>query len=229
MMNNNQNATRAAGISKFYSKVYGYLGLGLLLSAMTSYIMLNYFTAQVNQFKTGGSLYLLLLWGVQIGLVIYLGKNAFTNSGKTLVGYLVYTVITGITLSLTLSMFDPKTIVLAFVTTAGTFIGMSLVGIFIKKDLSGMGHAMYSLLIGALIAIFLNIFFMKSGAVDLFISIAMVVIFSGLIAYDNQKIKKMYLEAGEQTASGLAVYCALTLYLDIINLFIYLLRIFGRD
>lgn len=229
MMDNNQQVQETTGLSKFYSKVYGYLGLGILLSAMTSYVMLNYFKAQVAQFLNGGSLYLLLLWGVQIGLVVYLGKNAFTNSGKTLVGYMVYTVLTGITLSLTLAMYTTGTIVLAFTTTAGMFIGMSLIGIFIKKDLTAMGHAMYSLLIGALIAIVLNVFFMKSSAVDLFISLAMVVIFSGLIAYDNQKIKKMYLQAGEQTASGLAVYCALTLYLDIVNLFIYLLRIFGRD
>ncbi|QIL49806.1 Bax inhibitor-1/YccA family protein [Vagococcus hydrophili] len=228
-MDNNQNAARTAGISKFYSKVYGYLGLGILVSAMTSYVVMNYFFYEVASFLMANRINFFLMWGVQIGLVVYLGKNAFSNSGKTLVGYLLYTVLTGITISMTLAMYTPTKIYLAFATAAGMFIAMSLVGVFIKKDLSAMGHAMYSLLIGAFIAILLNVFFLKSGPVDLMISLAMVVIFAGLTAYDNQKIKTMYQQAGEQTASGLAIYCAMTLYLDLVNLFLSLLRIFGRD
>ena len=228
-MDNNQNVARAAGLSKFYSKVYGYLGLGILLSAVTSYLVLNVFLVEVFSFLGANRFNFFLMWGAQIGLVIYLSKNAFSNSGKSLIGYIAYTILTGITISVTLFMYSGAAVTMAFVTAAGTFIGMSLVGIFTKKDLSAMGHAMYSLLIGALIAIVLNVFILKSQPVDLMISLAMVVIFAGLTAYDNQKIKVLYQQKGEEGASNLAIYCALTLYLDLVNLFLSLLRIFGRD
>ena len=229
MMDNNQNVASTAGLSKFYSKVYGYLGLGILLSAVTSYLVLNVFLVEVFTFLGSNRLNFFLMWAVQIGLVIYLSKNAFSNSGKSIIGYIAYTIITGITISATLFMYSGKAVTLAFVTAAGTFIGMSLVGVFTKKDLSAMGHAMISLLIGALIAIVLNVFILKSPAVDLFISLGMVVIFAGLTAYDNQKIKVLYQNMGDKSASNLAIYCALTLYLDLVNLFLSLVRIFGRD
>ena len=229
MMDNNQNVTSTAGLSKFYSKVYGYLGLGILISAVTSYLVLNVFLVEVFTFLGANSFNFFLMWGAQIGLVIYLSKNAFSNSGKSLIGYINYTILTGITISATLFMYSGAAVTMAFVTAAGTFIGMSVVGIVTKKDLSAMGHAMYSLLIGAIIAILLNVFLLKSAPIDLFISLAMVVIFAGLTAYDNQKIKVLYQQKGEVGASNLAIYCALTLYLDLVNLFLSLLRIFGRD
>ena len=229
MMDNNQNVASTAGLSKFYSKVYGYLGAGIMLSALTSYLVLNVFANQVFGFLFANRLNFFLMWGVQIGLVIYLRKNAFSNSGKSFFGYNAYTILTGITISATIAIYSGAAVTMAFVTAAGTFIGMSLVGVFTKKDLSAMGHAMYSLLIGAFIAILLNVFFLKSGPVDLMISLAMVVIFAGLTAYDNQKIKVLYQQKGETGASNLAIYCALTLYLDLVNLFLSLLRIFGRD
>ncbi|WP_242542281.1 Bax inhibitor-1/YccA family protein [Candidatus Vagococcus giribetii] len=229
MMDNNNNAVSTAGLSKFYSKVYGYLGMGIMLSALTSYLVINVFANEVFGFLFANRLNFFLMWGVQIGLVVYLGKNAFSNSGKSFIGYIAYTILTGITISATIAIYAATDVTMAFVTAAGTFIGMSLVGLFIKKDLSAMGHAMYSLLIGALIAIVINVFFLKSAPVDLFISLAMVVIFAGLTAYDNQKIKVLYQQKGDEGAANLAIYCALTLYLDLVNLFLSLLRIFGRD
>lgn len=229
MMDNNHNVEKTVGLSKFYSKVYGYLGLGILMSAITSYIVMNVYPAQILGFVYGSKLNFFLMWGVQIALVIYLGKNAFSNSGKSLIGYLAYTILTGITVSATLFMYEATDVTLAFVTAAGMFIAMSVVGLVVKKDLSAMGHALYSLLIGGIIAIFLNIFLLKSGPVDLFISFAMVIIFAGLTAYDNQKIKHYYMQLGEEAGSNLAIYCAMTLYLDLVNIFLYLVRIFGRD
>ncbi len=163
MMDNNQNVASTAGLSKFYSKVYGYLGAGIMLSALTSYLVLNVFANQVFGFLFANRLNFFLMWGVQIGLVIYLGKNAFSNSGKSFFGYIAYTILTGITISATIAMYSGAAVTMAFVTAAGTFIGMSLVGVFTKKDLSAMGHAMYSLLIGAFIAILLNVFFLKKN------------------------------------------------------------------
>lgn len=229
MMDNNQNVQSTVGLSKFYSKVYGYLGLGILMSAITSYVVTNFFQEQVMRFVYGGTLNMFLLWGAQIGLVVYLGKNAFSDSGKSLIGYMAYTILTGITITATLAFYPAADVSRAFLTAAAMFIGMSLIGVFIKKDLSAMGHALYSVLIGGIIAIFLNMFILKSSAVDLFISFAMVLVFAGLIAYDNQKIKVYYQQMGDKSSSNLAIYCAMTLYLDLVNLFLYLLRIFGRD
>ncbi|MGO3731592.1 MAG: Bax inhibitor-1/YccA family protein [Vagococcus sp.] len=228
-MDNNQNVSKTTGLSQFFSKVYGYLGLGLAVSGVTSYLVLNVFFEQVARFVNASSFSILLLWIAQMALVVYLGKSAFSDSKNSIVGYIAYSALTGVTLGITLSLYAPGTIVAAFVTTAATFIGMSLVGVFVKKDLSAMGHALYSLVIGIIIASLLNMFLLKSSPVDFFISLAMVVVFSGLTAYDNQKIKVFYQQYGDQATSSLAIYCALTLYLDLLNLFLAFLRIFGRD
>lgn len=229
MNQQHQTVDNTSGLTKFYSKVYGYLGLGLGISAITSFLALNVFFESIvialatNPFLFWG------MWIAQLVLVVYLGKNAYTNSAKSLIGFIAYSILTGLTISLTLAMYNQTAIVRAFVTTAVMFIGMSLVGVLTKRDLSAIGHALYSLVIGVIIATLINIFFLKSAPVDYFISYSMVIIFSGLIAYDNQKIKVIYQNGGAQTASGLAIYCALSLYLDIVNLFLSLVRIFGRD
>lgn len=105
---------------------------------------------------------------------------------------------------------------------------MSLVGVFTKKDLSAVGHAAYSALIGIIIAMLLNMFLLHSSAVEFFISILMVLIFSGITAYDNQRIRQVYAQTGDQAGTGMAVFFALQLYLDFINLFLAFLRIFGK-
>ncbi|MGX6966543.1 Bax inhibitor-1/YccA family protein [Vagococcus teuberi] len=224
-----QTIENTTGLAKFYSKVYGYLGVGLGISALISYLVLNVFAESVLPVIFGNPLLFWGMWIAQLVLVVYLGKNAFNDSAKSLIGFIAYSALTGVTISVTLAMYNQQAIVRAFVTTAIMFVGMSLLGVFIKKDLSAIGHALYSLVIGVIIATLINTFFLKSAPVDYFISYSMVVIFSGLIAYDNQKIKLIYQENGAKTASGLAVYCALSLYLDIVNLFLALVRIFGRD
>lgn len=228
-MNYNQEVKKVAGLSKFYSKVYGYLGVGIGISALTSFLVLNVFAEQIFGLLATSTMFFWILWLAQLGLVVYLGKNAMSDSASSLIGFAAYSILTGITLSVTIAMYKPSAVVPAFLTTAVMFIVMSLVGVLIKKDLSAIGHALYSLVIGIIIATLLNIFFLKSGPVDFFISIAMVIIFSGLIAYDNQKIKTYYLQSNGEVTTGLAVFCALSLYLDIVNLFLALLRIFGRD
>ncbi|HCS98976.1 MAG TPA: BAX inhibitor (BI)-1/YccA family protein, partial [Enterococcus faecalis] len=117
----------------------------------------------------------------------------------------------------------------SFLSAAATFGAMSLVGVFTKKDLSAVGHAAYSALIGIIIAMLLNMFLLHSNAVEFFISILMVLIFSGITAYDNQRIRQVYAQTGDQAGTGMAVFFALQLYLDFINLFLAFLRIFGKN
>jgi FtsH-binding integral membrane protein len=122
-----------------------------------------------------------------------------------------------------------ESIASTFFITAGTFGAMSLVGYFIKKDLSGIGRFLIMAVIGLIIATIVNIFLQSSG-LTLICTYAGVLIFSGLTAYDTQKIKNMFLMHGaemNESTMKLALMGSLTLYLDFINLFLYLLRIFG--
>ena len=105
---------------------------------------------------------------------------------------------------------------------------MAIIGVVIKKDLSGIGRALIAALFGLILAMVVNIF-LNSGLMDYIISIVMVLVFAGLIAWDNQKIRYVYEESDGQVATGWAISLALSLYLDFINLFLSFLRIFGND
>ena len=110
----------------------------------------------------------------------------------------------------------------------GVFLVMALIGVVVKRDLSGIAKAAMALLIGVIIASVLNIFF-ANGTMSYIISLLSVAIFSGLIAYDNQLIKRVYQSTGGRTTDGWAISMALNLYLDFINLFLSLLRLFGDN
>ena len=144
--------------------------------------------------------------------------------------FILYSVVNGATLSVIFFAFSTAVIAKTFFITAGTFGAMALVGYTTKTDLSSMGKILIMALIGIIIASVVNMFVGSSGF-DLIISYVGVLIFVGLTAYDTQKIKEMCQmapDAGE-SAQKLALLGALTLYLDFINLFLYLLRIFGNN
>lgn len=124
--------------------------------------------------------------------------------------------------------YTTSTVMQAFISSAGVFFVMAMIGARIKRDLSGMRKALFAALIGIILASVVNIF-LGSGAMSYIISIISVLIFSGLIAADNQMIKQVYQSTNGQVNDGWAIAMALSLYLDFINLFISLLRIFGRN
>jgi FtsH-binding integral membrane protein len=205
------------------------LGLGLALSAIVSYLTLEVFPVQVGAFINNFPLGFMGLWIIELILVVVLGVKAQKNPSLAVGGFIVYSLLNGLTLAITLSFYDIGTITQAFVTATGMFIGMSVVGMVTKKDLSGIGRASTAAVIGVIIAMFLNMFILHSGPVDFFISILMVIIFAGITAYDNQSIRTIYNQSNGTANSGVAVFMALKLYLDFINLFLAFLRIFGRD
>ena len=127
-----------------------------------------------------------------------------------------------------MALYLQSEVLLAFLTTTVMFFAMGFIGKVIKKDLSGMGRACMAGLIGIIAASVLNIFLRSSG-LDFIISIVGVLIFSGLIAWDNQKIRYVYEQTNGNPGNGWAISLALHLYLDFINLFLSLLRIFGRN
>lgn len=225
----NNQATQVGGLNRFYGKIYAFLALGIGISAVISYLSLNVWQTQVANFINNFPLGFWGIWIAEIVLVIFLGIKAQKNPTLAIGGFIVYSALNGLTLAVTLAMYDLGTVTQAFVTASATFLVMSLVGTFTKRDLSGIGRAALSCLLGIIIAMLLNVFLLHSGAVDFFISILMVVIMSGITAYDNQMIRKVYLGSNGQVGSGVAVFMALQLYLDFINLFISFLRIFGNS
>ena len=208
---NNQEA-QVYGLNRFYGKIYAFLALGIGISAVISYMTLGPWAYQMGSFIQNFPLGFWGIWIAEIALVVFLGIKAQKNPTLAISGFI-----------------DLGTVTQAFVTASATFLVMSLVGSFTKRDLSGIGRAALSCLLGIIIAMLLNVFVLHSGAVDFFISILMVVIMSGITAYDNQMIRKIYLGTNGEVGNGVAVFMALQLYLDFINLFISFLRIFGSS
>ena len=217
-----------SGLNQFYAKVYAFVGLGIGLSALVSALMLTVFQSQLIYFLMHGRLWLMIATFAELALVFVASSMAAKNSPAALPVFLVYSVLNGFTLSFVVAFYTPGTVLSAFVSSALLFFVMAAIGIFTKKDLSGMGRALMAALVGLIIAMIVNIF-LASGFFDYMISIAMVLVFSGLIAWDNQKIRYVYEQSRGQVAIGWVISMALSIYLDFINLFLSILRIFGRN
>ena len=144
--------------------------------------------------------------------------------------FILYSAFNGVTLSAIFVVYSPVIITKVFFITAGTFGAMAAYGYFTKRDLTSIGRLMFMALIGLIIATVVNLF-LKSAAFDLILSYIGVLVFVGLTAWDSQKIKRMLAmqTSMDENAMKIALLGALSLYLDFINLFLYLLRIFGRS
>jgi len=214
--------------SSFISKVYLWMSLGLLVSAAGSLWILSQPVLLKAVFTN--NLILFGLIGAELGLVIWLSA-AIRSMGAGLAKglFLGYSFLNGVTLASIFLVYTGASIVTTFAITAGTFFFFALYGATTKKDLTGVGQLAFMGLIGMILASIVNIFLKSTGLMwaTTFIGIA---VFLGLIAYDTQKLKALH-AAGFENAEmekKLAIMGALTLYLDFINLFILLLRIFGR-
>jgi uncharacterized protein len=209
-------------------QVYLWMATGLLLTAAVSVGVAS--TPTLRQFVSNPA----VLFGAiiaELALVIGLSWGLRRLSpGAAIAMFFVYAAINGLTLSLIFSIYTKGTISAAFFTTAGLFGAMTVVGFTTKLDLSQYRSYFIMGLIGLVIAMVVNMF-IGSGPLDLLISIVGVVLFTALTAYDTQKIKRMAadptIEADGSLAMKLSIMGALTLYLDFINLFLFLLRLFG--
>mgnify|MGYP000976357745 FL=1 len=217
-----------SGLNQFYAKVYAFVGIGIGLSALVSALMLTVFQAQLTYFLMHGRLWLMVATFAELALVFVASSMAAKNSPAALPVFLVYSLLNGFTLSFVVAFYTPGTVLSAFVSSALLFFVMAAIGIFTKKDLSGMGRALMAALVGLIIAMVVNLF-LANSFFDYMISIAMVLVFSGLIAWDNQKIRYVYEQSRGQVATGWIISMALSIYLDFINLFLSILRIFSRN
>lgn len=209
-------------------KTYLWMTFALLITAFTAYNVATSETFTNYLFQHQGLVW--LLFGAELLLVI--GLSAAINKISLLVAtlmFVAYAALNGITFASIFWAYSLGSIATTFLITAGTFGAMSLFGYFTKSDLTSWGKILLMALIGIIIATVVNIF-LHNAMLDLIVSYAGVLIFVGLTAYDTQKIKQMYLMAPDasEATQKYAVLGALTLYLDFINLFLYLLRIFGR-
>ena len=218
-----------AVFAKLMRSVYLWMVFALVITGLTAAYVANspaYISALVNN--------PVLFYGViiaELALVFILSgrihKMSFTSASLM---FILYSLLTGVSLSTIFLAYTESSIATTFLITAGTFGTMSLVGFVTKKDLSKLGGILFMALIGLIIATVVNIF-LVSDTLGWIINYVGVLIFVGLTAYDTQKIKQMMREYGtdinEQTQK-MALMGSLSLYLDFINMFLYLLRIFGN-
>lgn len=224
-----QTLAQSSVFAVLMRNVYTWMACGLAMTALTSMIV-GRNENWVYTLATSG-----MYWGfaiAEIVLVLFLSarihKLSFATAGLM---FAAYAILNGVTMSIIMLLYTAESIAQAFFVTAGTFGAMSLVGFFIKKDLSAMGRTLMMALIGLIIATIVNIFWQNSIMASI-LNYAGVIIFVALTAYDTQKIKVMLQQAqyagiSDQT-NKLALMGSLTLYLDFINLFLYILRLFGN-
>ena len=208
-------------------KVYTWMALALVITGITAYGV-----ATTPSLIEAIVMNRILFWGLVIaefGIVIGISRmlHKLSLTTATLM-FIAYSVINGATLSIFLLLYTAESIGMVFFITAATFGVMAFIGYITKTDLSKIGNILYMALIGLVIATVVNLFVNSSGF-QLILSYVGVIIFVGLTAYDTQKIKLMLNEqsSADESAQKLALLGALSLYLDFVNLFIYLLRILG--
>lgn len=218
----------SAAFPALMRKVYIWMTLALSITGITAYGVASSPNLIMAIATNSG-----LMWGIIIGtfalvMIISSAINRLSLTTATLL-FTLYSVLNGMMLSSIFLVYTMSSIAQVFFITAGTFAVMAAVGYFTKTDLTSFGKLLFMALIGLVIATIVNIF-MKSGTMGLIISYVGVLIFVGLTAYDSQKIKQMLMSCDDVTENSqkLALLGSLTLYLDFLNLFLYLLRIFGR-
>lgn len=214
-------------ISVYFSKVYNWMAVALLVTGGVAYYTAG--SETLLQLILGNKI---LFYGLLIGellLVGYISKSIYRiSSFNATILFLIYAILNGLTFSVIFLIYTSASIASTFLITAGTFGAMSAYGYFTKKDLTKMGNLAMMALIGIIIASIVNIF-MQSTMMHWVITYLGVAIFVGLTAYDTQKLKAMAANGftDEENMEKGAIIGALTLYLDFINMFLFLLRIFG--
>ncbi|MDG6142210.1 Bax inhibitor-1/YccA family protein [Lactococcus formosensis] len=222
-INNNRSQV---SLNQFFARIYGIVGIGVAVSALTSFLTINFFWEATQNFVNRAGFAMIILLFLPLLLVFPMQNAAMKNKPTALPMFVGFSVLMGFIMSFTIAAYTASDVTLAFVSTAGMFFGLSVYGRTTKRDLTGMGRAMMGMLIGLIIAGIINIF-LRSPMVVFVSSIISVLVFSGLIAWDNQKIEQVYRQNNGNINNGWAISMALSLYLDFVNLFLSLLRIFG--
>jgi FtsH-binding integral membrane protein len=230
-------ATYDAGLRAHMIRVYNYMASGLALSGIVAFALFAspdfasvFFQVAPGQRVVGLNILGWVAIFAPLGLLLLMGFRAAQMSvGAVQAIYWSVTALMGVSLSLLLFRYTGASVARTFFVTAASFGALSLYGYTTKRDLTAVGKFLFMGVIGLVLASLVNMFF-PSGPMSFIISAAGVLIFSGLIAYDTQRIKEQYAEAWETgTAEKVAIFGALSLYLDFVNLFQFLMSFMGQS
>ncbi len=224
-----RSEARAVGVNRVYNFIYGWMAAGLAVSGLVAWMVANAVATGSFQLSSGTLIVCLV---AEIALVFALSFAIHKLAPMAAAAlFMVYAALNGVTLSILLLVYDIGTIQTAFFATAGTFAAMAVFGTVTKRDLSTLGRVCMMAVIGLIVASLVNVFMRNSGlqAVICYVGVAA---FVGLTAYDAQKVRELA-DAADRldapTVARLGILGALQLYLDFINLFIYLVQILGRS
>ena len=209
--------------NKVFGKVFMWMFIGLLITFLTGYVVSSNDNMLYNIFS-GGTYFILII--IELVLVVYLSARIHKMQVTTArIVFILYSFVSGLTFGSIFIVFKMSSIMLIFLITAILFGIFALIGRFTKLDLTKAGTILLMMLLGIVICTFVNVF-LKNDTLDLFVSYISIIVFLGFTAYDMQKIKMLSYEFDDD--DKIAIIGALELYLDFINIFIDLLRIFGK-
>jgi FtsH-binding integral membrane protein len=207
----------------FFRKVYGYMAGGLFATGVTALAV----ASSESLMNTVRGLFIGFIIAEVIMVLAFSKVVEKLSTPAAVAFFLAYAVLNGVTMSIIFMVYTASSIASTFFVTAGTFGALSVYGAVTKRDLTGVGNFAIMGLIGLVIASIVNIF-LNSPMIYWLTTFVGVIVFTALTAYDTQKLKQFALASGPQDKSKVALQGALMLYLDFINLFLYLLRLFGR-
>lgn len=211
-------------ISRFFASVYRWMTGALLISGLVAWATANS-PGFIGYLMQHSGLFLLIIIAQFACVIALAGWAQRMSFVAAVVTFLMYSALTGLTFSTIFLIYTASSILEVFLVTAGMFAAMSIYGYVTKRDLTSWGSFFFLALIGMILAMLVN-FWLHSYAIEWITSVGGVIIFAGLAAYDHQKLKAFAMMGG---AGNLAVFGALTLYLDFINLFLSLLRLMGQQ
>jgi FtsH-binding integral membrane protein len=215
-----------AGLRRHMLSIYNYMTSGVLLTGLVAMLFAR--SGMAYSVMTSGLGIVVMLAPLAIVFAMSFGQNRF-GKGTLQAMFWAFAVLMGMSLSTIFLVYTGSSIAATFFATAGAFAGLSLFGYTTKKDLSAMGTFLIMGVVGLIIAMVVNMF-LKSTGLDLAISFLGVLIFAGLTAYDTQRLKAQYAQLrGTEMAAKAIVLGALSLYLDFINMFLFLLRFMGNS
>ena len=212
-------------VTDFLRKVYGWMFFGLGITALVAYTLSS--SPGLVQALVANHLVFLALFIAQLGLVFYLSARVERLSiGTATWLFILYAALTGVTFSVILLAYTGASVATTFVVTAGMFGALAVFGSTTKRSLAGMGQFLFMGLIGLVLASIVGMFW-NNDALQFLISVVGVIVFTGLTAWDAQRLKQMAATVPSERVGSYAIVGALTLYLNFINLFLFLLRFMG--
>ncbi len=213
-------------VTSFLKRVYGWMFVGLSVTAGVALFVASQPALVQAVARTGFLFFALVI--AQIGLVVWISARVNSLAPRTAAGlFLLYSALNGVTFAVILLAYTGESIASAFITTAGMFGALALYGSMTKRSLVGLGQFAFMGLIGIVIASLVGLFW-QNDTLQFMISAIGVIVFTGLTAYDAQRLKAMALQVEGPQAGSYAIGGALALYLDFINLFLMILRLFGN-